>query len=356
MRGSEGMTSPAPSPLNPREREILKDIIRTYSLTGEPVSSRTLSKHERHGLSAASIRNVMADLEEEGYLSQPHTSAGRIPTQAAYRLYVQVLMEARNVPEDQRRYILDAIRRAETTQDLMQIVSRLLSELSNQVGVVVIPNVDETTIRAIEFLPLGDRRVLCVVVSSTGFVDNVVIELEEESPREELVRISNYLTDHFSGRTLREIRDFLVDRMAEERELVDRSLSQTIELARSAVRTSARTSVLVEGTTSLLGQPELADLERIRRMLDAFGDKARLVTILNRCLSSDSVRIFLGEDTDLTQELDFSVVATSYGVGERTLGSLGIIGPSRMEYAKAVALVRFLGQALSRALTMETRR
>ena len=341
------------SSLNPRDLAILRDIIRTHVQSGEPVSSRTVSKHSEHRLSAASIRNVMADLEEIGLLAQPHTSAGRVPTQAAYRLYVQSLMSNRQLPDKERRYIEETLGSAVSdAHRLMSVVSHLLSELSHQVGVVMTPGTEENCLRALDFVRLQDRRVLCVLVSTSGFVDHVVIETESEFSREELVRISNYVNDTFTNLGLREIRDHLLSQMSQQNNRLDRLLSCAIELAQGVVSAqNQRQEVLVEGTTSLLDHPELANVARIRQMLDTFADQARLVQILNQCLEGDGVRVFIGEDSDLTSELDFSLVGISYGDGQRTLGSLGIFGPSRMEYPRIVPLVRFLGEALSRTLS-----
>ena len=337
------------SKLTPRDREILKDVIMTYILSAEPVSSRSVSKHGRLGLSAATIRNVMADLEEWGYLMQPHTSAGRVPTPAAYHLFIQSMMQARKVPARERRYIEENLRSGDADQ-IMESASHLLSELSRQVGIVVTPALGDTVLRAVDFVPISGRRVLCVVVSSTGFVDNKILELEEEVPRDELLRISNYLTENFAGQTLREIRDRLLRLMAEERAQMDRMLALAIELARQGLDLPAGPGVLVDGAPSLLSHPEMTDIQRVRRMFDAFADKARLVKLLNQCLQGQGVRVLIGDDSDLTSELDFSLVATPYGVGDQALGTLGIIGPSRMEYERVIPLVHFLGEALSRAL------
>ena len=337
------------SKLTPRDREILRDVILTYILGAEPVSSRSVSKHSRLGLSAATIRNVMADLEEWGYLMQPHTSAGRVPTRAAYHLFIESMMQVRKVPAKERRYVEENLRSADADQ-LMGTASHLLSELSRQVGIVVTPLVGDTVLKAVDFVPLSGRKVLCVVVSAAGFVDNKLIETEEEIPREELVRISNYLTENFAGQTLREIRDRLLKMMAEERAQMDRMLALAIALAREGLDLNGGQEVLVDGASVLLGQPELADIQRVRRMFDAFADKARLVKLLNRCIQGGGVRVLIGEDSELTSELDFSLVATPYGVGDQTLGTLGVFGPSRMEYERMIPLVHFLGETLSRAL------
>ena len=338
--------------LLPRDREILRDIIATYILSAEPVSSRSVAKQGRLGLSAATIRNVMADLEEWGYLVQPHTSAGRVPTPAAYHMFIESMMQARKLPVRERRYIEENLASTPADADqLIGIASHLLSELSQQVSIVVAPAIGDTVLKAVDFVPVAERKVLCVVVSQEGFVDNRVIETGEEIPRQELTRISNYLTENFAGHTLREIRDRLLRQMTEERLQVDRLLARTIELAREGLALDSQPEVLVDGASALLARPELADIQRVRRMFEAFTDKARLVRMLNGCIQGGGVRVLIGDDSDLTSELDFSLVASSYRVGEQPLGTLGIFGPSRMEYQKIIPLVHYLGQALSRALS-----
>jgi heat-inducible transcriptional repressor len=338
--------------LLPRDREILRDIIATYILSAEPVSSRSVAKQGRLGLSAATIRNVMADLEEWGYLVQPHTSAGRVPTPAAYHMFIESMMQARKLPARERRYIEENLASTPADADqLIGIASHLLSELSQQVSIVVAPAIGDTVLKAVDFVPVAERKVLCVVVSQEGFVDNRVIETGEEIPRQELTRISNYLTENFAGHTLREIRDRLLRQMTEERLQVDSLLAQTIELAREGLALDSQPEVLVDGASALLARPELADIQRVRRMFEAFTDKARLVRMLNGCIQGGGVRVLIGDDSDLTSELDFSLVASSYRVGDQPLGTLGIFGPSRMEYQKIIPLVHYLGQALSRALS-----
>jgi heat-inducible transcriptional repressor len=339
-----------PAALTPRDREILRDIILSYILDAEPVSSRSVAKRSRLGLSAATIRNVMADLEESGFLAQPHTSAGRVPTRAAYHLFIESLMQTRKVSARDRRYIDEHLGNPGDAEQLMGATSHLLSELSRQVGIVMTPAMGETALKAFDFVPLSGRKVLCVVVSTNGFVDNKVIETEEEVTREELQRSANYMTENFSGLTLREIRERLLLLMVEEKAQMDRALALTLELAKSGLDLDQGPEVLVDGTATLLAQPELADIQRVRRLFDTFANKARLVRMLNQCIQGRGVRVLIGADSDLTSELDFSLVATTYGVGEHQLGTLGIFGPSRMEYQKVIPLVHYLGETLSRAL------
>jgi heat-inducible transcriptional repressor len=337
--------------LSGRDRTILKEIISTFLLSGEPVSSRSVAKRHRQGLSPATVRNVMADLEDLGFLSQPHTSAGRVPTDSGYHLYIDSLMPSRMVPAQARRYIDDHLREASQNGDqLVAVATQLLSELSHLIGIVITPGMGETVIKALNFVRLSGKRVHCILVSESGFVDNKVIEAQSEISDEELLRISNYLTQQFAGLTLREIRDRLLDMMADARARVDMLLANAIALAHELVREETAPNLLVEGTAAVLTQPELSDLDTIKRLLETFADKARLVAILNQLIEGKGVRVVIGEDSDLTSNLEFSLVATTYGVKHKSLGSLGIFGPSRMDYPTVIPLVDYLGERLSWAL------
>jgi heat-inducible transcriptional repressor len=345
------METPDASKLSPRDREILRDIISTYITRAEPVSSRSVAKYGTLNLSAATIRNVMADLGEMGFLVQPHTSSGRVPTSAAYHLFIESMMQAQRPSARERLYIEEHLKGIQNDgSQLAEVTSHLLTELTHQAGIVVAPAVGDTVLKAVDLVALSGRKILCVVVSSAGFVDNKVIEIDEEVPRAELVRISNYLTENFAGLTLQQARDRLLRLMAEERAQMDRALARTIELARAGLDPAGAPEVVVDGASALLAHPELADIQRVRKMFDAFADKARLVKMLNQCIHGGGVRVLIGEDHDLTSELDFSLVACSYGLGDQVLGTLGIFGPSRMEYPKVIPLVRYLSEALGHAL------
>lgn len=335
-----------------RDLEILKDVILTHLLSAGPVSSRTVSRFGGTDLSAATIRNVMADLEDWGYLSQPHTSAGRVPTTAGYHLFIDALMDQERLPERDRRRIEEHLLGSSgDAERLMEGASTLLSDLSSQVSIVVAPALGQTVLETIDFVPLTGNKVLCVVVSTGGFIDNKVIETDQPVSREKLVRISNYLTENYAGRTLSDIRDHLIQRMAEDRAKMDRLLGLTIELARKGLEDEGEPDVRVGGTTTVLSHPELADVQRVRRLFDTFADKARLVSLLNQHIGGEGVRVLIGEESDLTSELDFGLVATTYGPQDvEARGTLGIFGPARMEYQRVIPLVQFLGQTLSKAL------
>jgi len=337
--------------LSERDRAILREVIHTFVLTGEPVGSRTVARVSRLGVSSATIRNAMARLEALGYLAQPHTSAGRIPTHAAYHLYITLLMQARSVSARDRQYIEENLR--ETPADpeqLINVAARLLSELSEQIGLVVTPPIGGTVLKAIDFVPLSGLQVLCILVSTSGFVEHRVVEVEAMVSREELVRISNLLTDRFSGLTLRQTRGRLLRMMAETRREMDQLLTTAMRLAEQVLGDESSPEVFVEGTASVLHKPELTDIKRVRRLFDTFADEARLLQLLDQLIAGPGLRVVIGEDSDLTSDLDFSLIGTTYEAGGRTLGRLGIFGPSRMEYQRVIPLVSHLGESLSRAL------
>ncbi len=337
--------------LSVRDREILKGVVRSFILSGEPISSRTVAKQAHLGVSAATIRNTMADLEELGYLEQPHSSAGRIPSRAGFHLYIDTLMEAHDLPDQERQRIAEELggQCADASQ-LVGTTTQLLSRLSGQIGIVVTPAFGDAVLEAVDFVPLSGRRVLCVVASRAGFIEHRLIESEEELSREELIRVSNYLTENFRGQTLRAIRDRLLTLMGEERAQVDQLLGRVIHLTSQGLAAGHGRELVVEGTSSLLARRELSDVERVRRLLDTFSERQRLVELLSRCVDGSGVRVVIGDDSDVTSDLGLTLVARAYGTDSATVGTLGILGPAGMPYERIIPLVDYLGDALSSAL------
>jgi heat-inducible transcriptional repressor len=298
----------------------------------------------------------MADMEESGFLFQPHTSAGRLPTTAGYHYYVDSLRSGRGVTPADRLYIREQFEESVVgVDDILGMATRLLNNLSNQIGVLLTPSIGEATLKALHFVRLSGRRVLCVLESAGGVVENREIETLLPLRREELTRISNFLTDNFSGLTLREIRDRLLQMMREDRNEIDELVSNAITLAQKALVSDDMPNLLVEGTVAIIGQPELSDVPRVKRLLETFAEKAELVQMLNQILETRGPCAIIGDDSDLTSDLDFSLVATPYGTSEKTLGTLGIFGPSRMPYHRVVPLVRYLGEAVTKALENDER-
>jgi heat-inducible transcriptional repressor len=340
--------------LDQRSRRVLNCVIEHYIASGEPVGSRTVAKIHPEGVSAATIRNIMADLEEMGLLMQPHTSAGRVPTELAYRNYVDGLAASHDLASPDRRHVQDAFRDLHGDMDqLLGQVSRCLSHLSHQVGVVLRPTVERAQLKHIEFVALEGRRVLSILVSNSGAVSHRVFLLDEDVAQEDLERVGRYLTEEFSGWALVDIRTRLLEMMVEEKALYDKLLARVLEVGRQTFQEDVEEpdGVLMEGAFHLVGQPEFSDSERMRALFSAFEEKGRLVKILNRCLDDDGVTVIIGSENGDPALKDTSLVASPYRYRDRVLGTLGIIGPTRMEYARNMAMVEHIARMVSETIT-----
>jgi heat-inducible transcriptional repressor len=339
--------------LDDRARDILRQVIKSYVLTGEPIGSRTISRMTREGLSPASVRNVMADLEEMGLLTQPHTSAGRVPTDLGYRYYVDTLLPHGRIDVEERRLIESSLSRTGGEfSEAMEVVPKLLSRLSQQVGYLVSPRTDDAVLKHIEFVRLHDRRVLVIFVDRSGVVSHRVLATEHDYAQEDLERAGRYLVSEFKGLALKEIRARLVRLMAEEKAAFDRLVKDATTLGARYLEAEADERRLVlEGTTNMMKQPEFADVGTMRRLLEAFEEKHRLVDLLDRCLDQPGVRVLIGTETSDPTLESLSLVACAYRLDERASGYLGILGPTRMEYARAVALVDYISRLFSTLLT-----
>ena len=338
--------------LDPRGREILHEIILQHISSGEAISSGSLAKGGRFQLSPASLRNVMADLERLGYLAQPHTSAGRVPTDRGYRFFIDHLMRSRALTQHEREAIDDEVRQPSAIDDVLQHASQLLSKLSDQVGVVFMPTVLQLAIRSMDFILVAENKIMCVIVGVNGVVVNKVIETRSVWTREELQRIGRYISTEFGGLTLDQIRRRLIRMTVEERALHDQLLQNTIALGLEAVNDLSPLDheLYVEGAASILNKPEFSDSGSLRRTFLALQEKEKLIELLEVCLISDGLQILIGSESDFTQVNNFSVVARRYGTRSAPLGMVGIIGPMRMEYARMAPLVDYLSRALSRKI------
>jgi heat-inducible transcriptional repressor len=344
----------AQNPLDDREERILRSVIREHIMTGEPIGSRTVSKGRRLDLSPATIRNTMAELEDRGYLVQPHTSAGRVPTARAYRVYVDRMIQTPRMAAAQVEAIDQAMlkRRGEIT-DLLGEASRQLSRFSNQVGVVLAPEFDRIIVEHLEFVRLDNRRIVAILVGRSGVVHNRILFVDEPMEQEELDRIGRYLSDEFHGRTLPQIRELVAEKLQEERAAYDLLMSRGLELGRRTIEDDGEAEVFVEGTSNLIGSPEFADPDKVRTLMQALERKRTLVDLLGRVLSGGGVQVMIGEEQSSADLAGCSLVATTYGTENRVMGTLGIVGPQRMEYAQAIALVAHLAQVLNRYFSRE---
>jgi heat-inducible transcriptional repressor len=340
--------------LDSRARDVLQEIIVQHVSTGEAISSRSLARSGRFTLSPASLRNVMADLEDHGYLQQPHTSAGRVPTDRGYRFFIDHLMRSRSLSSRDREAIDDQVRNANEIDEVLQLASRLLSNMSDQVGVVFMPNLLQFSVRSMDFVLVAENKIMCIMVGTNGVVVNKVIESLLSFTRDELEKISRYITTEFSGLTLDVIRRRLVRMTEEERTANDSMMQKTISLGIEAVDDVAPVEheLYVEGTTSMLMKPEYSDAASLRKTMLALQERQKLIELLNSCLTADGLQILIGSETDFTQVHNFSLVARRYG-SHAPLGMVGIIGPMRMEYARMAPLVDYLSRALSRKIEEE---
>jgi heat-inducible transcriptional repressor len=339
--------------LSGRKKDILQLLVQTYINRGEPVGSKTLSSHLAGRLSPATIRNTMAELEDAGYLTHPHTSAGRVPSEKAFRFYVNLLPESTRVDKAAERRIVQVLEDSDTPDELMSRTSFLLSEISKNIGIVISPPLATTQLKHIEFLDLGDGKILVIFVSTSGLVQRKVIRLKEHYQQTELDRAGRFLVERFSDRTLTEIRNELLRLMEAERTIYDRMLRLLCSWNDTLEDETEPESVYVQGTVNMLDHAEFANLGPLRELFRMLEEKGRLVKILNECIASNSsstVKIAIGSELGIPAMRDFTVVTSSYVAKDSTVGFLGIIGPIRMEYDRVISTVGYLGRLVSQRI------
>ena len=337
--------------LTARECQVLKVIIHDYTTSGEPVGSRSIARRHLGHLSPATIRNVMADLEEVGYLSQPHASAGRIPTDSGYRFYVDSLMQRSKLSRVEESRIEQGIRPSRgQAEELVQGVSRILSNLSRYASVVLAPKFAQNTWRRMNFVHLNRERILVVLMADSGLVQQKVIAIDELIEQPELDRISNYLNSVLGGVTLHEVRKRIIAQMAEERDEFNRLMQRALELSNKTLE-GEEEHVYIGGTANIAHQPEFADVKKMKNIFAAFEEKSKLVKILDYCLTQEGLRIIIGRESEIREMRDLSLIASPYKSGDHVVGVLGIVGPKRIAYDRMVALVDCTARLVSKLLT-----
>lgn len=337
-----------------RAQEVLRLVIKEHVRTGEPVSSRFVSRTHPERLSAATIRSIMADLTDEGYLAQPHTSAGRVPTDRGYRYFVdEVLASRRGLPRRDARKIEELLLSTREIEDVLDQSSRMLSSLTRQVGVVIAPDLESAILEHVEFVRVAQSRVVAIFVSRSGLVTHRVIDTDEDIAQRDLDAISARLREHFTGMTLPDVRRRLISSLREDREWIER-------LGQRAAQAVARFleepfpeetgGLILQGTSQLLDAPEFADLERLRDVMRVLEERTRLLRLLDRCLETTGVQVIIGSEFQEPSLAPISIVASRYRAGEQLKGLVGIVGPRRMEYARAVSVVDHFARSISQAL------
>lgn len=344
--------------LDDRAREILQWTISTFVSTGKPVGSRTIARRSHEHLSAATIRNIMADLEEMGYLRQPHSSAGRIPTDKAYRLYVDSMLEKREITPRERQLIDTSLKSEDSPDLLMARTSQVLSSVSQNLGIVVSPPISQVALQHIHFIKLSENRLLVVLVSRSGIVQNRVIHPMEEYSQLELDQAARYIVENFKEKTLSEIKVELSRLIGEERARYDQFVRRVILLSNQAFAGGSdetESGIYLDGASNLIRNPEFSDITRMRVLFDAIEQRSRLAHLIAECIKGDTqeVRITIGAENALAGIEDCTLIASRYVVDEKTMGSLGILGPTRMEYARAISLVEYVARIFGQVLGSE---
>ncbi|GMU67669.1 MAG: heat-inducible transcription repressor HrcA [Steroidobacteraceae bacterium] len=340
--------------LGERAQHLLRVLVESYIRDGQPVGSRTLSRESGLALSSATIRNVMADLEAHGFVSSPHTSAGRIPTDKGYRFFVDTLLKVRALDSEEvtgiRRELLAD---TDDPKALVSAASRLLSSVTHLAGVVTLPRTQVQSVSHVEFLGLSENRILVILVFNDREVQNRIVKADRHFSPDELKRAANYLTEQFRGRTLVQGREEILRQLRETRDRLHDVMGSAIDVARQVVSASegAQMEYVIAGETNLMGVAELASVERLRRLFEAFNEKRDFLHLLDQSLRAEGVQIFIGHESGFQILDDCSLVTAPYSADNEVVGVLGVIGPTRMAYERVIPIVdltaRLLGAALN---------
>jgi heat-inducible transcriptional repressor len=339
--------------LSERAQLLLKALIESYIRDGQPVGSRTLSRDSGLSLSSATIRNVMADLEELGFVVSPHTSAGRIPTDKGYRLFVDSLLKLKPLQSEEVDDIERRLRNeASNGRALVQTVSQMLSSVTHMAGLVTLPNPHYVALSQVEFIGLSENRALAIMVMNNREVENRVVQLERPYSSEELRRAANYLNEAFAGRSLPEVRASLLKQLQETRQTMNQLMQDAIQMAQKVFEAPGgeRVEYVIAGETNLMGFAELSNIDRLRRLFEAFNEKHDMLRLLDNCLRAQGIQIFIGHESGYQILDDISVVTAPYMLDNQVVGVLGVIGPTRMAYERVIPIVDVTAKLLGSAL------
>lgn len=341
--------------LSRRARKILHAVVSEYLHSGEAVGSRTVTRKHNLALSPATVRNVMADLEELGLLEQRHTSAGRVPTETGLRFFIDSLLKVRTLTprekdEIRQRYRLDIGGGITSVNEVIVRTSKLLSDITSHAGIVLAPNPSLQRLSHIEFRPLRQGKFLCILVTSEGRIENRLVPADFPVDASQLDRIHNYLNELLAGLTLTEVKERVLRELGAEKNQYDDLVSQALRLGKAALEKAGESvDVVVSGQANLL-DPNAADagrLERMRELLRALEEKEIMVKLLDRTLDAEGIQVFLGAETAFSALEESSVVAVPYGPEERPIGAIAVIGPMRMNYGKIMSIVEFTADVVS---------
>jgi heat-inducible transcriptional repressor len=337
--------------LDPRAQHLLKTLVERYVAEGQPVGSRVLSRHSGLDLSPATIRNVMADLEEMGLIASPHTSAGRVPTPRGYRFFVDSLMVVKPL-EDDEIHRLEGELSVDRPQQLVNAAASLLSQLTQFAGVVATPKRREAVFRHLEFLRLSERRVLLIIVTPEGDVQNRILHTDRAYSPTQLIEATNFFNQNFAGQSLVAIRERMADELSALRDDIAGLMKAAVDAGAGALAEGE--ALLVTGERNLLNAGDLSsNMQRLRRLFDLFEQKTSLLHLLDVSQRAQGVQIYIGGESGLVPLDDCSVVTASYEANGQVIGTLGVIGPTRMAYERVIPIVDVTAKLLSNALSRE---
>ncbi|MBT8129819.1 MAG: heat-inducible transcriptional repressor HrcA [Gammaproteobacteria bacterium] len=340
--------------LNERAALLLKKLVYSYIADGQPVGSKKLSDDADLNISSATIRNVMSGLEKKGLIVSPHTSAGRIPTEQGYRLFVDTMLETETLSKSLLTRLKNELDPDQNKDALINHASQMVSELTHMAGIITVPKASQATLRHIEFLPLSDQRILAIMVINEREVQNRVLHMQRSYTTTELLEASNFLNQSFSGRDIYEVREILLTSMQETRRNIDAIMQTAIEVADATFSESldSRDEYLVQGETNLVRFGESYDTDQLKQLLEVFDHKREMLGLLDRCIQADGVKVFIGNETGFKGLGDCSVITAPYTVKGEPLGVLGVIGPARINYNVVIPVVdvtaKLLGEALNK--------
>ncbi|MDD5424440.1 MAG: heat-inducible transcriptional repressor HrcA [Candidatus Omnitrophica bacterium] len=336
-----------------RRNSILEVVVDSYVSTAAPVGSLAVSKKLRERLSPATIRNIMCSLEEAGYITHPHTSAGRIPTDMGYRYFVDSIMEPKYLTQDERDFVEGALsQEADELEDLIKRAARIISGLTGQTSLVSFPRAKRRTFKRIELIPATKTKVYALLFTAQGLVKHSIFEIQEVLEETELSRVSKFLNDELDGLQLNEIADHLLRRVIEENDPFHQLFKEATELLNmSHILEDSGERILLDGAHHMMEQPEFRNAEKVKRLMKVLEEEEEILDLMDRDMNELSARIHIGSENPYNDIKECSIVISNYRIGNRNVGSIGVIGPTRMDYPRAVPAVEFVSDAFSRLLT-----
>jgi heat-inducible transcriptional repressor len=339
--------------MSERAQYLFKCLVERYISDGQPVGSRTLARDARLELSPATIRNVMADLEDLGLLASPHTSAGRVPTAKGYRLFIDSMLTVKAIDPSEAQRMAANIGEEQDVARLLERTSQVLSEVTRLAGIVTLPRNAQQALRHVEFLPLEDNRVLVIMVINNREVQNRIIHTARRYRSDELLEAANYLNHAFAGKDLKAVRDDLLRDMAQARDEMNRMMQLAIEMAEKVLAPEApHDDFVVAGHTNLMGVDELSNMEKLKLLFEAFNQKRDILHLMEQAFSAQGVQIFIGKESGYDVLEQCSIVTSRYSADGQVLGVLGVIGPTRMEYERVIPIVDLTAKMLGSALKL----